>query len=283
MNGRSTTICPADASNRGMGGGDALTEKQTLCDAVFRLCDDAVRRGVLIRRPSDKDKEFHFQNWFAGRLEDNHIPFDPPARLTYPDFRLVRIPEGYEVKGLAYPGRKADFDANSQYPSGFHNGRVIFYVFGRYPKKVTGNEFPLIDLVICHGDFLNAHHDYAHENSSFAGFGSYGDIKIRDRKMYIAPSPFALTTGTTGQRTLIVPEGYKADPSFVQVGQLIRVEADHVVVGYSFDMNTNVLTPSFAPNPDAGKEHNFVAYRLTSEGPEVSMVPRHVVDKSISD
>jgi|SRR5829696_8936912 len=29
-----------------------------------------------------------------------------------------------------------------------------------------------------------------------SGFGSYGDILVRDRKMYVAPTPFALAEGT---------------------------------------------------------------------------------------
>ena len=44
----------------------------------------------------------------------------------------------------------------------------------------------MLDLVVCHGDFLNADHDYVHKNKSVKGFGSYGDIMIRDRKMYVA-------------------------------------------------------------------------------------------------
>ena len=247
------------------------THAETMCGTIFRACDDAVRQGVLIRRASQQDKEFHFQDWFTGRLEDSGISFDPPRRNTYPDFRLVHAAESYEVKGLAWPGRSANFDANSQYPSGFHNGRVIFYVFGRYPAQVTEDEFPLVDLVICHGDFLNAHHEYAHENTSFRGFGSYGDLQIRDRKMYISPTPFALTQGTTGQRTLIIPEGYPLSEQFVQVGRLVRVETDRLITGYSFDMGTNVLTPRFVTNPAAGKLHTFVAYRLSDDGPEVTL------------
>lgn len=46
-------------------------------------------------------------------------------------FGLVEKPEGYEIKGLAYPGREKDYDANSNVPTGFHNGRTIFYIFGR--------------------------------------------------------------------------------------------------------------------------------------------------------
>ena len=48
----------------------------------------------------------------------------------------------------------------------------------------------MLDLVVCRGDFLNADHTYVHKNKSVKGFGSYGDIMIRDRKMYVAPTPF---------------------------------------------------------------------------------------------
>jgi len=54
-----------------------------------------------------------------------------------------------------------------------HNGRAIFYVFGRYPNAAdAGKEYPVIDLVVCHGDFLNADHEYIHKNRSIKGFGS---------------------------------------------------------------------------------------------------------------
>jgi hypothetical protein len=88
-----------------------------------------------------------------------------------------------------------------------HNGRTTYYVFGRYryPANTDDSEYPVIDLVLCHGDFLNADHTYVHKNKSFRGFGSYGDLLVRDRKMYVAPTPFALTSGTTGQATLIAP------------------------------------------------------------------------------
>ena len=98
------------------------------------------------------------------------------GRNSYPDFRMVRFTEGFEVKGLAYPGRELNFDSNSQAPSGSHNGRTIFYVFGRYPSNPDEDTYPVLDLVICHGDFLNADHEYVHKNKSIKGFGSYGDI-----------------------------------------------------------------------------------------------------------
>ena len=108
---------------------------------------------------------------------------------------MVASTEGYEVKGLAYPGRELNYDCNSQAPSGEHNGRSIYYVFGRYPAEPDGTNYPVLDLVVCHGDFLNAHHDYVHRNKSVRGFGSYGDLLIRDRKMYVAPTPFGVVEG----------------------------------------------------------------------------------------
>lgn len=120
---------------------------------------------------------------------------------------------------------------------------------------------PVNDLVICHGDFLNANHSYIHQNKSFRGFGSYGDILIRDRKMYVAPTPFGLLDGVESQVTLILPADYTVDNRLIPVGQLSRVETEQVVIAYSFDLQTNIIQPQFSPNPSAGNVHNFTAYR----------------------
>lgn len=232
---------------------------------IFRTCVVAIRDGILIEREGASDKEFHFQNWFRARLEGIGINFDTPGRNTYPDFRLVHSPEGYELKGLAYPGREADYDSNSQLPCGEHNGRQVYYVFGRYPVKPDGNRYPVLDLVLCHGSFLNADNSYEHKNKSFRGFGSYGDILVRDRKMYVAPTPFALADGTAHRRTLIVPAADAPGEGFVAVGELLRREVDNLVVAYEFDLRTNELRTTLAPNPNAGREHVFIAYRLEGD------------------
>jgi hypothetical protein len=185
---------------------------------------------------------------------------------------LVEITEGYELKGLAYPGRDATFDSNSQVPTGFHNGRMIFYVFGRYPKNPDGNRYPVLDFVLCHGDFLNADHEYTHENKSVRGFGSYGDILIRDRKMYVVPTPFRLVEGVAHHQTLILPADVEPGGGLVGVGEFARREADHLIVGYSFDLQTNEIVPEKIPNPGAGLEHRFRAWRLEGSPAErVSM------------
>jgi hypothetical protein len=240
---------------------------------VFLECHSAIRRGELVRRQSRRDKEFHFQDWFSSRLGALNIHFDVSGRNKYPDFTLVHSPVGFEIKGLKFPGRVATYDCNSQIPRGEHNGREIIYVFGRYPADpLHENEYPVYDLLLCHGDFLNADHEYAHENKSVRGFGSYGDIMIRDRKMYVAPTPFALMRNTEGQITLVLPFDYPDDGRVVQVGELVRVESEQLVVGYHFDLQKNKLSARFIPNPRAGIEHKFVAYRsATDPGPRVMM------------
>ncbi len=240
--------------------------------SIFKHCVEAIRGGSLIERVSKTDKEYHFQYWFMARLAETGLNFEMGGRNSYPDFRMVSTTEGYELKGLAYPGRDASFDSNSQVPSGFHNARTIYYVFGRYPKEPDGDSYPVLDLVICHGDFLNADHDYKHANKSIKAFGTYGDILIRDRKMYVVPTPFRLVEGVAHQQTLILPAGVKAGKELVKVGDLARREAAELIIGYSFDLQTNELLPKKVPNPGAGREHPFHAWRLRGAAtPPVSM------------
>jgi hypothetical protein len=231
-------------------------------ELIFKVCVEAIRNGELIHRVSSTDKEFHFQNWFKARLKRVGLNFEIGGRNSYPDFRMVAETVGYELKGLAYPGRDVSFDSNSQVPTGSHNGRTIYYVFGRYPKRPDGNRYPVLDLVVCHGDFLNADHDYIHQNKSVKGFGSYGDLLIRDRKMYVVPTPFRLVDGVAHQQTLILPAEIQLGREFVPVGKLTRREADELVVAYSFDLQSNELRPTKVPNPHAGREHGFRAWRV---------------------
>lgn len=248
----------------------------SLVSTVFRHCVSAMRANVLIEREGRNDKEFHFQNWFKSRLDDLGENYDEPGRNTYPDFKLVRHTEGYELKGLAYPGRDADYDCNSQLPCGEHNGRTVFYVFGRYPVKPDGNSYPVVDLVVCHGSFLNADNTYEHKNKSFRGFGSYGDILVRDRKMYVAPTPFALAEGAAHHRTLILPEDIAVDDDLVEIATLTRIEVDRMVVAYNFDLRTNELKTDLVPNPNAGKKHVFKAYRMHGD----PLTPVKLVERS---
>lgn len=236
------------------------------------MCANAIRRGELIHREGAKDKEFHFQNWFERRLREHTHDFEAGGRNSYPDSRLSYAPVGFELKGLAYPGRDASYDCNSQPPCGHYRGRdgrrtprAVYAVFGRYPAQPDGASDPVIDFVICHGSFLDAAGDYVHKNKPFRGFGSYGDILVRDRKMYVAPTPFAPTDGVAHQRTLILPADEPATSGLVKVGELVRREVAEVVVAYAFDLEANELTTRKPPNPDAGREHRFPAYRAKGD------------------
>ena len=125
------------------------TTSSSTCADVFVACCAAMQRAILIQRVSRSDKEFHFQNWVGARLEDVDLQHDFIGRNSYPDFTLVHHPEGYEAKGLQWPGREASYDSNSRVPTGKHNGRTIYYAFGRYPTSIDDPEYPVVDLVLC--------------------------------------------------------------------------------------------------------------------------------------
>jgi len=78
--------------------------KETRAFGVFAACANAIMQGVLINRVSSTNKAFHFQNWFEDRLRSAGVLFDRSGRNSYPDFTLVEFTEGYEAKGLAWPG-----------------------------------------------------------------------------------------------------------------------------------------------------------------------------------
>jgi putative DNA methylase len=80
-----------------------------------------------------------------------------------------------------------------------------------------------LDLVICHRDFLNADHEYKHGNKGVTGFGSYGDILIHDRKMYVVPTPFRLIEGVAHQQTLILSAHETAWRDFFNDRQLLTL------------------------------------------------------------
>lgn len=243
---------------------------------VFLACHAAMEARENIHKESARDKEFHFQDWVLQRL--NSIGLEPLAtkRNTYPDFVIPEPPEGYEIKGLEFPGRYLNYDANSQPPTGLHKGWTVYYIFGRYPAG-AGTEFPVSDLVICHGDFLNAAHDYVHRNRHVKGFGSYGDIMIRDRKMYVVPTPYALVPNTVGKVTLIVPAELQVPAELVECGELVRRETDRLVVGYRFNLETNEIEAEYRVNPDAGREHVFKAYRVAGEQGPVALASQSAV------
>jgi hypothetical protein len=114
---------------------------------------------------------------------------------------------------------------------------------------------------MCHGDFLNADREPNRRNKSVKGFGSYGDILIRARRMYVVPTPFQLADGFAHRQTLILPSEMSAS-GLVKVGDLCRRECDRLVVGYTYDRPTDDLSPKLIKNPTARKKHLFTAWRV---------------------
>jgi len=93
---------------------------------------------------------------------------------------------------------------------------------------------------------------------------------VRDRKMYVAPTPFGLLSGVAHVQTLILPEGFLTTSALQRVGRLVRKEAANLVIGYKFDLRTNDLILETIPNPSASREHTFEAWRF---GPKVGAAP----------
>lgn len=243
---------------------------------IFLSLAHGFHNTVPIVRASQQDKEYHFQNWVKRRITAAGLEFEELSRHGYPDFVLKGHKSGYEVKGLAYPGRDRDFDCNSQLPLAVHDGNTVYYIFGRYPAS-KDNEFPVFDLVLCAASFLNSETENSNTNQSFRGAGSYGDILIRDRRMYVCATPYALAEGTTGHATLILEDGQGNIPAQLTcVGQLQRVEASEVVTGYSFDLKSNTLSSDKEPNPNAGRARTFLAYQVVGQtGNPVTLASRN--------
>ncbi len=81
-----------------------------------------------------------------------------------------------------------------------------------------------------------------------------------------------------GQVTLIVPAEYEPPSDLDCVGTLVRREARELVIGYRFDLRSNVIEPQRTANPDAGREHTFAAYRSRAAiGQPVELRPLRAV------
>jgi len=61
----------------------------------------------------------------------------------------------------------------------------IWTVFGRYSNKTDGNSYPVLDLVICHGSFMNAGEEHHFKAYRSAGEPS-DEVILRERSREIA-------------------------------------------------------------------------------------------------
>ncbi|MFJ6674494.1 hypothetical protein ACIQMJ_25620 [Actinosynnema sp. NPDC091369] len=234
--------------------------------SIFSACQRAVAEKIPTSRPAN-DKEFHFQNWVYDRITEAGYRSSSAGRNTYPDFSIDGTDEAYEVKGITVGSRERDFDSNSALPSGVHQGRQVFYVFGRYDNDKVGGENPVVhDIVIVHGSFLNAGQGFVAANRSLRVLGSYGDILLRDRKMYAPYTPYKLLGGVRDECTLVLPSTEEMPAGFTAVGQFDRIETDQIPIGYKADLKADTLVGEFESNPSSGVVHSFVAYRTQASG-----------------
>jgi hypothetical protein len=240
---------------------ESIPQFSTVCFELLQECFDAIHTGCLIHRTEANDKEFHFQNWFHDRLTKIASSVDPQGRNLFPDFLLHASNEAYEVKGLEVPGRDNTFDANSHLPSGIFEDKSLFYAFGRYPKTKS-KSFPVLDVVICHGSFFNTNR-YAHLNTSIPAFGSFGDIAIRDRKMYVIPTPYSLVGPVLDENfSLIVPVNcLPITPTFVEKKRIVRCGTPIRPISYTFDLQYNQMSVETRSNTKISK-YEFSLYQI---------------------
>lgn len=234
---------------------------------IFVTACQAIEAGVAMTPRSANDKEYFPQDWFADRVGSLGLPLHAQGRNSYPDFWVgsdeVPPREGYEIKSLAFsngrPARK-DYDSNSTIPSGNKDGRDVFLVFFLYTGSGAGLR-SVHSFTIAHADLINADHAVAdaHVNEGIAGFGSYGDGFIRDRKMYRFPHPFALDSSGIGRCRLILPtEWGLEDGRLRKVGVLERTLSATTLESYSIQLDgrTRPITQG-NPRPDAGLVRRF--------------------------
>jgi hypothetical protein len=184
--------------------------------------------------------------------------------LEHPDFVLEHkgIHLGVECKSLEASPRfvetgngvpcRTTLDFNSTVPCGRENFKgkfkryasqkaqpiAVFYALGLYGE--TEDESYVLSFLLVDGNYINR--DYSlhqqHQNISRGGFGSYGDGRIRERKMYIFPNPLT-DQDLIGSVALVMeqPDLMATFPQLMQTAAKVR------------------RTP-------AGEEYPFFVYRL---------------------
>lgn len=228
---------------------------------VFKRTAEAIESG----RPSASrglgTKGPRFRDWFGERLDEAGQAYLRPGRGRSSDFQVVDSGDRYYSKGLPHPGRGPMYHAHDANERALPDGHNIYYVVGRYRAGTEGSQFRVLDLIMCHREFLEPIRRVS-ADSVIGGYGSYGDIKVRVQWEQPLPNPFRLLQGAANQATLILPDHYDPGPSLVQVGVLIRREPRDIVIAIVENFVAGTVTAGTAPNPTAGQEHTFRAWRL---------------------
>lgn len=170
---------------------DAVTASLDLFDA---LADAHARQNGIDAR-SSSDKEFAAQDWAVANAARAGLDVTELGRHAPVDLHVgapARI--GVQVKGLTLArGRVRDtLDYSSTFPSPHHDDipTVLAYL-QLHPRLRPGGTVRthtvcVADMALVQGD------DITTQNRSVAGAGSYGDVNVRCRLMYIGAQPVAL-------------------------------------------------------------------------------------------
>lgn len=139
----------------------------------------------------EKGKHELFSNWFVSNIEFASVDV---YQGRHPDVVITENNhiEGYELKSAK--SRNADVQYNSTPPCGtmLYQGIEVkcFYVFADYNLDSTQTQGFGEDLIIVDGDYINSDFGLVEQHStSYEPCGSYGDGRIRHRKMYHFPNP----------------------------------------------------------------------------------------------
>jgi hypothetical protein len=212
----------------------------------FQVFDDICRALVRERHPViyERGRTELFSEWFRDNLSfqsvDVHTGRHPDIVIVEPN-----AIEGYELKSAR--SRSAGVQYNSTPPCGTmpHGSGTIpcFYVFADYQVPRGQGHGYLQDLVIVDGDYIN--NDYSivlqHGTHYTRDFGSYGDGRIRHRRMYHFPNPMKDLPAGVYLVSKIVG-GQAQFPNIALVQSVTR--KDKQGVDHTFCLYTNtLLTP----------------------------------------
>lgn len=236
---------------------------------IFLEMANAIKQGRSMLPRSANDKEYFAQDWFSDRVKATGLEAMQQGRNSYPDFWVsdVHITEGYEIKSLSFAnGRPArrDIDFNSTIPSGKKGDNECFLVFFLYTGSGS-NPRPVHTVSLVHGDLINSDHALAdaHINVSITQFGSYGNGFIRNRKMYVLPTPITIDPTGIGKVRLITPQNWNIQHSqLTNVGKITMRVADESISQYTIDMLGGKPVTEMKKNVNAGEEKHFDVFEV---------------------
>ena len=157
--------------------------------------------------------------------------------------------------------------------------RTILTATANYPRAATtvrkcyissgvttrGMSQRVKDVVIVHGDLLNPSAEILPKNRSVRLVGGYGDVLLRVRKMFVADTPYRLLDNIRTHCTAVLPSPWSApNEDFQVVGQFGRVEVASRLSAFTEDIVKNTLKHTTTPNTNAGKVHEFRAWRTAT-------------------